>query len=172
MLAQHRRMPIALKATDANTLFGLIISLSPDGVMSNVYSYKGIASKTDFVRYSLDVLNGGLTTLNCERAHRVQTATSRLESYFGGELGHACQGCGRFQPRMPKCKICQVPHYCNKVCQTRHWKAGHKALCPLLAEFNFADERKEARDGYHSICTLIAAYDYRLLRHILSQHYA
>ena len=31
-----------------------------------------------------------------------------------------------------KCAGCKERYYCSRACQKVHWKAGHKAQCPVL----------------------------------------
>jgi len=49
---------------------------------------------------------------------------------------HCAQcGCGALQA----CARCRAVHYCGKVCQSAHWKAGHKQLCVPPGEFSAAE---------------------------------
>jgi MYND finger len=51
-----------------------------------------------------------------------------------------CAKCGCVQATMPtgeflrSCRRCACVRYCNKACQTEHWRGGHKRLCAALAE--------------------------------------
>ncbi|KZT33525.1 hypothetical protein SISSUDRAFT_1132496 [Sistotremastrum suecicum HHB10207 ss-3] len=48
---------------------------------------------------------------------------------------HRCSYCGRGSLGLRKCARCGKAKYCDKQCQERHWKAGHKAECisPLIS---------------------------------------
>jgi len=44
---------------------------------------------------------------------------------------HICGSCER-EGAKSRCSICKVVYYCNKDCQTGHWKI-HKTVCPVMA---------------------------------------
>ncbi|KZT33526.1 hypothetical protein SISSUDRAFT_405564 [Sistotremastrum suecicum HHB10207 ss-3] len=48
---------------------------------------------------------------------------------------HRCTTCGRGSLGLRKCARCGKAKYCDKKCQQRHWKAGHKDECisPLIS---------------------------------------
>lgn len=54
-----------------------------------------------------------------------------------------CRCCGQVlastysSVKLMSCGACKVVHYCNRECQKRHWKAGHKAVCrPMQSDKN------------------------------------
>ena len=40
-----------------------------------------------------------------------------------------CSCCGHKAKLPLKCSKCMSVHYCNVVCQRKHWKNGHKQEC-------------------------------------------
>jgi len=44
---------------------------------------------------------------------------------------NTCGSCER-EGAKNRCSICKVVYYCNKVCQTGHWKI-HRTVCPVMA---------------------------------------
>mmetsp|Transcript_88141 Transcript_88141/g.128846 ORF Transcript_88141/g.128846 Transcript_88141/m.128846 type:complete len:331 (+) Transcript_88141:3291-4283(+) len=40
-----------------------------------------------------------------------------------------CNFCGKLPERLHVCSKCQNVRYCDKNCQRRHWRAGHRAHC-------------------------------------------
>ena len=45
-----------------------------------------------------------------------------------------CAECGALEPpgdKFKKCGGCRVVHYCSLICQKKHWKAEHKAVCKI-----------------------------------------
>jgi hypothetical protein len=49
----------------------------------------------------------------------------------------ACFNCGKPEPEgenLLKCSRCKSALYCNKVCQSQHWKTVHKTLCPSASK--------------------------------------
>jgi hypothetical protein len=46
---------------------------------------------------------------------------------MAGHLG--CANCHDVKCKLQKCSQCGVVKYCSKECQTKHWKAVHKAQC-------------------------------------------
>ena len=60
----------------------------------------------------------------------------RENKYFcqGGKLDslinkYRCSYCSRQLVTSFKCARCQAAHYCDKRCQRKHWKSGHKREC-------------------------------------------
>lgn len=48
------------------------------------------------------------------------------------ELSHQCSYCGMTpinDRRLKRCRKCQAAYYCNRDCQQKHWKSGHKDQC-------------------------------------------
>ncbi len=48
--------------------------------------------------------------------------------------GRQCGMCGALEPpgdKFKKCGGCRVVHYCSLICQKKHWKAEHKAVCKI-----------------------------------------
>ena len=46
----------------------------------------------------------------------------------------ACAHCGKVPRQMKRCAVCQTVGYCDKDCQTAHWKNGHKRVCKKPGE--------------------------------------
>jgi hypothetical protein len=42
------------------------------------------------------------------------------------------------------CSQCHTTHYCNRDCQMKHWKAGHKRVCKRLKAAAEAQAEKKA----------------------------
>ena len=49
-----------------------------------------------------------------------------------GSVVQSCASCGK--PATLKCSRCKTVVYCNKNCQTEHWKLGHKKQCAEAIE--------------------------------------
>ncbi|KAF0698781.1 Aste57867_10639 [Aphanomyces stellatus] len=47
-------------------------------------------------------------------------------------LTHHCAGCDATPEKLAKCAQCKQVMYCEKACQLRHWKTGHKHDCKLF----------------------------------------
>ena len=43
-------------------------------------------------------------------------------------MGRSCHKCFKTNPKMQKCGICLLAHYCSKECQKTHWPL-HKVIC-------------------------------------------
>ena len=43
-----------------------------------------------------------------------------------------CSSCQKVFDTLTKCTACRKVYYCGKVCQKKHWKAGHKFECKSL----------------------------------------
>jgi hypothetical protein len=68
------------------------------------------AAADDGITVVTTAIRGGKTTIECK--HLLYTC--------------ACCGmpCGHLS-----CSRCRVAVYCDKACQKKHWKAGHKEVC-------------------------------------------
>ena len=54
-----------------------------------------------------------------------------------------CFGCGSHtNPETPlkRCAACHIANYCSRECQLKHWKSGHKGLCPDMSILRSLDE--------------------------------
>ena len=49
----------------------------------------------------------------------------------------SCWRCGKKEREgsLKKCGACKVARYCDKDCQAKDWKDGHRKLCKAMAEF-------------------------------------
>ena len=49
----------------------------------------------------------------------------------------SCWRCGKKEREgsLKKCGACKVARYCDKDCQAKDWKDGHRKLCKAIAEF-------------------------------------
>jgi hypothetical protein len=57
-----------------------------------------------------------------------------MDDYDGNRCW--CAQCGALLKTPQECRACRSVAYCNKQCQTTHWRApdGHRAVCKLLKE--------------------------------------
>ena len=62
--------------------------------------------------------------------HLHGSMTGYTKEMFGFGLPELCYVCR--QPATAKCVRCKVAHYCGRVCQRKHWLAGHKRDCAEL----------------------------------------
>ncbi|KXT07876.1 hypothetical protein AC579_5155 [Pseudocercospora musae] len=56
------------------------------------------------------------------------------------KLQQMCVGCSKTGESLKRCAKCRSVHYCNRECQTSHWKI-HKKECSRLASGNTAATR-------------------------------
>jgi hypothetical protein len=68
------------------------------------------------------------------------TAVEWVQTMELGYSGHIappdeslCFGCGASYAKLSKCGTCQVAGYCQKDCQVKDWKDGHKSACSTYA---------------------------------------
>lgn len=46
------------------------------------------------------------------------------------EFKMSCWYCKKLSnEQLPRCSKCKVAHYCDRVCQNKHWTEGHKSNC-------------------------------------------
>jgi len=51
------------------------------------------------------------------------------------DMGRHCSCCGQMfmgdgsNAKLLSCAVCKVTHYCDRACQKRNWKQGHKSVC-------------------------------------------
>ena len=65
-------------------------------------------------------------------------------------LAHVCAVCGK--PAPLQCARCSAAAYCGRECQVADWRAGHKAVCDVVA----ADIARQS-GGSGSACAMEAA---------------
>ena len=55
------------------------------------------------------------------------------------QCSEICWRCGKKDGEggvsLKKCGSCKVARYCNKDCQTKHWKEKHRIVCKVMPEF-------------------------------------
>ena len=51
-------------------------------------------------------------------------------------MARSCEECGA--EATMHCANCEVAFYCSKACQKKHWKRGHKRVCPVEIAFQRA----------------------------------
>ena len=71
------------------------------------------------------------------------TATAGEGQSAGGSLGAADAAATRWL----RCARCKEVYYCNRKCQTQHWKSGgHKAACHSIKGGEEGEEGKEGKE--------------------------
>ena len=81
----------------------------------------------------------------------IVTGTTGEGKSAGGSLGGAGGGAGggadAAATRWLRCARCKEVYYCNRKCQTQHWKSGgHKAACHSIKGGEEGEEGKEGKE--------------------------
>ncbi len=64
-----------------------------------------------------------------EVRHEAEAAARERAAASGGAPAALCAWCGAGSSSLLKCGGCGTARYCDKPCQVKHWKAGHKEAC-------------------------------------------
>ena len=68
--------------------------------------------------------------------HSAECNSETVARFKRGDEDHrktVCWGCDELFGQLHKCSKCRIARYCGPECQTKHWRAGHKAECARLA---------------------------------------
>ena len=79
---------------------------------------------------------------------------------------HDCANCGATEGSIlgikhhRPCSRCKVAYYCSRICQERHWKAGHKELCVAVnGEGETSAEQQQSADSTASAASAASTSD-------------
>jgi hypothetical protein len=61
----------------------------------------------------------------------------------------SCDNCAKVLKNPKHCGGCRKVHYCNRGCQTKHWKSGHKKTCQA-----YKNEKHRSNDGIENVINL------------------
>ena len=72
---------------------------------------------------------GARASMNDLRAAEDEHATLKRKMAREKAKIHGCTYCGARDRDLQVCKGCHAASYCDRTCQRRHWKQGHKREC-------------------------------------------
>lgn len=73
-----------------------------------------------------------ITTKNIPPNELILESESLVSAVFSANLNTNCSSCFKFQNSLSFCGGCLSKSYCNKECQAKDWKNGHKYECAIL----------------------------------------
>jgi len=81
-----------------------------------------------------DYISDATKPLQMAIAHRLHFDTDR-GLWKMADIFRQCSCCGQMlashgrNGKLLSCVTCKVTHYCDRACQKRDWKKGHKSMC-------------------------------------------